>query len=80
MLVNAAAFEQSSSSGPKRWKVISPVGAEPPARVAVSWTEPPMATLAEAAVRSVVSPLATATASSGALQAAVAGALSGSPE
>ena len=59
--------------------MISTVGAEPPARVAVSWTEPPSSTLGEASVVIVGAVFATVTDSSGALQGEVAGALSESP-
>ncbi len=48
--VNAAVPEHVASSGPKRLKVMVPVGASPPASVAVSVTDPPTATDGDAAV------------------------------
>jgi hypothetical protein len=60
--------------------VIWPVGEEPPARVAVTWTDPPRTTSADAAVEMVGEALATATDSLAPLQALETGSLSVSPE
>ena len=57
VLVNATVPEQVASFGPKRSKVIDPVGEKPPESVAVSLRLPPTVTGPDAWVTTVVSAL-----------------------
>ena len=81
-VVNAGVPAQVASSGPKRSKVMVPIGASPPASVAVSVTDPPRATDGDAAVVSVgvTRPVTTTTTdSAGSMQSEPAALLFSSP-
>ena len=71
--------EQVELSGPKRLKVMVPVGSEPPARTAVSEMAPPAAANGVARVVIVGPALATVEVSPGSLQVAVVALLAASP-
>ena len=79
MLVDAAVPEHVASFGPKRLKVMVPVGLNPPESVAVSWIEPPRVMAADAVVDRVGVAGVTTTDSLAAPQALVAELLLASP-
>ena len=77
--VKMAAPVQLRLAGPKRVKVIVPVGATPPERVAVSLMAPPAGTVGEAVVTMAGVALVMTTASAGSLHNVVTAALLASP-